>query len=248
MIKQQIIAIALGLCYPSCSFATELDASKQLVGQETSQTENGVKHNIILGSLGLLGVHKPGLKAVFHSDAIYCAEIAVFFNGLSRFYLPSFEYQLPFFKLLEDCAKEKSILSTDDKIQDALKGDLNEFMLVEIQDDLEIALHYLAFLNRSEIKNHPKGAFYTGGIYGSMLTQDRILRYFHDFRQKGSIVYNDNEEELLHRAQEYIVEKQKKEEFPLGASLMTTLEYDKVFCSLKQYKWVRDISKIFRNA
>ena len=259
MIKPQITAVALSIYWQFCSFAMELDSSelsknKQIVPATTSlsskdktlQEEKEARHNVVLGSMGLLGFHKPGLKAIFRKDAIYCAEIAVFFNGLSRFYLPSYEFQLPFFEHFEKCAKENSVPSTDPRIKDFLKDDFNEFLLIEIKDRVEVILHYLAFLNRTKIKNHPRGTFYTGGVYGKELDHEKILTYFQPLlHQEYSTMHDCSEEKLLDVAQKYIAEKQEKEEFPLGAAIMTTLEYDSVFCSLRQYKWVHDVSNIF---
>jgi hypothetical protein len=212
---------------------SDVQAIQPTDDEEISDEEEG-SPNVILGSLGLIGIHKPGLKAVFiGNNAIRCAENAVFFEGVSRLFCPYLECQIPFFKHFEKCAGKKAIKMTLDVLPDFLQKEIN-FVLVEIINPLEVITHYLAFLKLSQASND--WPFFS--IYRSPFENDKVLNYFRIYAKKSgnSDAVELYAKDLFDITQQYVLKNMTT--FPTGGALVTTLEYESVFCSLKQYKWV----------
>jgi hypothetical protein len=222
----------------------EIEESTSVRRQDCSEEVMLTAHyngssNFIIGSLGLIGRHMPNLKAEFIEESVIkCDASAVYFEGLSQLFYPSNKRQLPFFKHFEECANTKAIQASALPF-DSLSQHENAFALVKTTDPLEIILHYLTFLYLSEsTQDWPYWS-----LRGSQLERDKIYSYFSSYVRSSECDYNS--EEILAIAQDCIKRYVAMRPVPEGGALVPTLIYDVLYCSLEQYKWIRQAAMMF---
>jgi hypothetical protein len=209
-------------------FAMDLEKTEELASK---------RQDFVIGSLGLIGRHLPNLVAEFVEDSVIkCDASAVCFEGMSQLFCPSSERQLPFFRCFEACADTRAIPASA-LPSEFLLTSMSEFVLVKICNRLEIILHYLAFLHLSE--SSQDWPYWT--ISRPPLDDELVYRCLASHARTPEI------RDVKKIAEGCVRDRLVKCPLPEGGALVTRLNYELLYCSLAQYRWVLGTKTLFQS-